>query len=118
MPYRNEANTENSTSTSAVVDSMIALNPTEICVRKPAAPPSVTSVARLRADTREMQNAENRKVRPFTKNVTSGGPRASNTAPTAGPTMIDPLATMLLRALAAARSFSPTSCGVIAASAG
>jgi len=51
-------------------------------------------------------------------NTAAAEPVSKSSAPTAGPTMITKLSMVLLTALAAARSSSPASCGIIAATAG
>src|SRR5579864_433256 len=92
--------------------------PTAICLRGPAAPPSVMSDGRLLARIRLTTRAETPNVAALIAKTTAGGPKISSTPAIAGPTMIERFSTADCALLAAARCSSPTTTGVVARAAG
>src|SRR5580700_6084012 len=92
--------------------------PAAICLRGPAAPPSVMSEGRLLIRMRLTTSAENPKVAALMANTTAGGLNSSSAPAIAGPTMMERFSTADCALLAAARCSSPTTAGVVARAAG
>jgi len=78
----------------------------------------VTSTGRVLILTHDTSAAEHTKLPALTAKTADGEPTASSSAPTAGPAITTRLSIVSFSELAATRSSSPTTDGIVAATAG